>query len=200
MNKKEFLAALKSALAGLPQSDVEERAAFYGEIIDDRMEEGLGEEEAVASVGPVDSIREQVLADTPLSRIVKEKVKPERSLRAWEIVLLILGFPLWFPLLIAAGAVIFSLYAVIWSLIISLWAVEISLWGVALGGFVAAAAFFLRGTPAAGVLTLGAGLFSAGLSIFVFFGCVAASKGVVRATGKAIQAIKRRLTRKEQRA
>ncbi|MBR5743310.1 MAG: DUF1700 domain-containing protein [Clostridia bacterium] len=200
MNKKEFLAALKSALAGLPQSDIEERAAFYGEIIDDRMEEGLGEEEAVASVGPVDAIREQILADTPLSRIVKEKVKPERSLRAWEIVLLILGFPLWFPLLAAAGAVVLSLYVVIWSLVLSLWAIEVSLWGVALGMIVAAVTFFLRGSPAAGVLTLGAGLFSAGLSIFLFFGCVAASKGVLRATGKAIQAIKRRLIRKEQKA
>lgn len=56
MNKQEFLAALAEGLTGLPQADVEERLAFYGEMIDDRMEEGLTEEEAVKEAGPVQDI------------------------------------------------------------------------------------------------------------------------------------------------
>lgn len=40
MSKEEFLTRLRSALAGLPQNEVNERIAFYGEMIDDRMEEG----------------------------------------------------------------------------------------------------------------------------------------------------------------
>ena len=39
MNKEEFLNALRSALAGLPQEDIEERLAFYSESIDDRVED-----------------------------------------------------------------------------------------------------------------------------------------------------------------
>ena len=53
MLKQEFLAQLRDALCGLPQCDIDERLTFYSEIIDDRMEEGLLEEEAVAAVGSV---------------------------------------------------------------------------------------------------------------------------------------------------
>ena len=49
MNKQEFLSQLRKGLAGLPQNDIEERLAFYGEMIDDRIEEGLSEEEAVSA-------------------------------------------------------------------------------------------------------------------------------------------------------
>ena len=48
MTKQAFLAALGERLVGLPQKDIEERLTFYSEMIDDRMEEGLSEEEAVA--------------------------------------------------------------------------------------------------------------------------------------------------------
>ncbi|MBR5538496.1 MAG: hypothetical protein IKU61_01205 [Clostridia bacterium] len=47
MNKQEFLEELRKGLSGLPKEDVRERLNFYGEIIDDRIEEGLTEEEAV---------------------------------------------------------------------------------------------------------------------------------------------------------
>ena len=73
MNKQEFLAGLQKGLSGLPQEDVEERLTFYGEMLDDRMEEGLSEEEAVAAAGSVEEIVGQVVADIPLARIAKEK-------------------------------------------------------------------------------------------------------------------------------
>ena len=110
MLKTAFLEALQSGLAGLPQQDIEERLAFYGEMIDDRMEEGLSEEEAVEAIGPVDRVINEIIAQTPLTKIVKERIKPKRSLRAWEILLLILGFPLWFPLMIVAFVLILVFY------------------------------------------------------------------------------------------
>ena len=51
MNKTEFLVRLQQGLTGLPQEDIDERLNFYNEMISDRMEDGLGEEEAVACVG-----------------------------------------------------------------------------------------------------------------------------------------------------
>ena len=197
MNKTEFLAALERALRGLPQKDVEERLAFYGELIDDRMEEGLSEEEAVAERGSVDEIAKQTLADIPLSRLVKERVKPNRALRAWEIVLVVGGLPLWFPLLLAAAVVVLALYIVLWALVIVLWAVEISLWACALGGIVAAVFYFVKGTALQGIVMLGAALVCAGLSIFLFFGCVAASKGVVILAKKIARGLKSLFVRKE---
>ena len=59
MNKQEFLMQLRKGLSYMPQEDIEERLTFYSEMIDDRMEEGLSEEDAVLAVGPVDDIISQ---------------------------------------------------------------------------------------------------------------------------------------------
>ena len=151
MNKQEFLAELRKGLSGLPQGDIEERLSFYSEMIDDRMEEGLSESEAVAAIGSVSEVVAQILEEIPLTKLVKEKVKPSRTLKAWEIVLLALGSPIWLSLLIAAFVVILAVYIVMWSVIVSIWAIEISLAACALGGAVAAAsgaAFLCYVTPA----------------------------------------------------
>ena len=99
MDKIAFLEILQKKLSCLPQSDIDKTVDYYSEMIDDRMEDGTSEEEAVASLGDIDGIVSQILADTPLPRIVGSSLRPRRALRAWEIVLLILGFPLWGPLL-----------------------------------------------------------------------------------------------------
>ena len=197
MNKKEFLQELEACLSGLPQEDAEERLAFYGEMIDDRIEEGLSEEAAVAGVGSVADIVSQTVAEIPLAKLVKEKMAPKRSLRGWEIVLIVLGFPLWFPLLAAAAAIVLALYVTVWALIVSLWAVEVSLWACALAGLAAAVAYFVWGFRLQGLAFLGAGLFCAGVSIFMFFACAAASEGILRLTKKAALGIKSKFLGKE---
>ena len=197
MLKQEFLAQLRDALCGLPQRDIDERLTFYSEIIDDRMEDGLPEEEAVAAVGSVDEIFAQVVADIPFSKIVKERIKPKRRLTAWEIVLLALGSPIWLTLGIAAFAVILSLYISLWAVVISLWAVFGSLVGCALGGIVAAIVFACSGNLLTGIAVLGAGILLAGLSIFMFFGCKAATKGTVLLAKEMALGIKHCFIKKE---
>lgn len=197
MLKQEFLNALKEGLKGLPKADIEERITFYGEMIDDRMEEGLSEEAAVNAIGPVDEVVQQIVADTPLTKIVKEKIKPKRKMRAWEILLLILGFPLWFPLLVATGAVVFALYVTLWSLVIALWAVEIAFIVSAVALLIGAIVFFVSGHGLAGLLVLGASLILAALSILLFFVCVAASKGTVLLAKKIVIGVKNLFVGKE---
>ena len=197
MDKMQFSAELRKALSGLPQSDVEERLSFYSEMIDDRMEEGLTEEEAVAKIGSVEEIASQIIADTPLTKIVKEKIKPKRALRTWEKVLLIVGSPVWGALLIAALAVVFAGYCVLWSLIVSLWAVWISLIAAAVVCFITAAVFFKRGVLPSALAMTGAGILLIGLSIFLFFGCTAATRGAVSLTKKIASGIKSLFVGKE---
>lgn len=124
MNKNEFLSALQKRLRGLPKKEQRERLNFYSEMIDDRIEEGLSEEDAVIAVGTVDDI------DCQISQEIKSANNEGSEaggikLRAWETALLILGSPIWISLLAAAFAVGISLYAVLWSVLISLWAIEI---------------------------------------------------------------------------
>lgn len=197
MKKSEFLTELSTKLSGLPQQDLEERLSFYSEMLDDRIEEGISEEEAVAEIGGTDEIVSQILADYPLAKIVKEKVRPKRRLRAWEIVLLVLGSPIWLSLLIAAFAIVLSLYIVIWSLIISLWAVFVSVVFLSLYGFLMAAVYTAHGNIPAGAAYMGIGFFCIGFSIFLFFGCKAATKGTAVLTKKIFLGIKALLVRKE---
>ena len=196
MNKQEFLAQLREGLSGLPQEDMEERLMFYSELLDDQMEEGLTEEEAVAAAGPVEEIVRQTISDTPLTKIVKERIRPKRRLHVGEIVLLALGSPIWLSLGIAAIAVFFALYVVLWSAIVSLWAGFVSLGAGAVGGAVACAGS-AAGSGAARLALLAIGLVCAGLAIFLFFGCKAATKGVVALTKGIAVWTKNRFLRRE---
>ena len=197
MNKREFLDKLSKKLVGLPENDIEERISFYSEMIDDQMEEGLSEDEAILAVGPVDEIVAQILSDIPLSKIAKEKIKSKRQLNMLEIILLILGSPIWLSLSIAAIAVIISLYISLWAVIISLWAVFASLAACSFGGIVASVIFTACSNIPSGLVMLGAGLTCAGLSIFLFFGTKASSKAIVLLAGKIILSIKKMFIKKE---
>lgn len=197
MHKQEFLAQLRKSLTGLPQEDIEERLAFYSEMIEDRMEDGLSEEEAVSAVGTVDDIVAQVVADIPLSRIAKERMKSKRRLKAWEIVLLVLGSPIWLSLLIAAIAVVLSIYVSLWSVIVSLWAVFGSLAACAFAGILAGIIFACTGNVFSGIAMLSGGLVCSGLSIFIFYGCKAATAGILILTKKLALWIKSCFIKKE---
>lgn len=200
MTKQEFLCCLHDGLNGLPPQDVEERVAFYGEMIDDRMEDGLSEEEAVVEIGNADEIVAQIIADTPLVKLVKEKIKPNRTLKAWEIVLLVLGAPVWGSLLIAAFAVLLSICAALWSVIVAVWASFAAVVGAAFGGIVGGIGLALGGHMLTGVALIAGGLVCAGLSVFLCFGCRAATKGMAWLTKQCVVSIKRGFARKEKTA
>lgn len=197
MKRLEFLLQLRERLSCLPQDDMEERLTFYNEMIDDLLEEGLSEQEAVAQIGNVNEIASQILQDTPLSTLVKERIKPKQRMKPWQIVLLAVGSPLWFSLLMAALAVGICLYTVLWVLVICLWAVFAAVAACALGGMVGGGIFAASGNRLAGIATIGAAIVCAGVSIFLFCGCKAATKGAARLTGKIISATKRCFMKKE---
>lgn len=185
MSKQEFLEQLRKELYGLPREELEGLLTFYGEIIEDRMEEGLSEEEAVAAVGSIDEITAQAVADVPLAKIAKERMKPKRRLKAWEIVLLALGSPIWLSLGIAAFSVAFSLYVSLWSIVISFWAVFVSVLAAGIGGVLGGIVLLFPGHYLSGLASIGAGLVCIGLSVFAFYGCLQTSKGLILLTKKA---------------
>lgn len=193
MTKLQFILTLHDKLAHLPPDDVEEHLNFYSEMIEDRMEEGLSEEAAVAAVGSVDTIAAQIAENLPPNSPAKSK----RRLKTWEIVLLAVGAPVWLPLLIAAGAVVLSLYAALWAIVIALWSAFGALVGSGFGGVVTAVGLMAGHHLLAGLALLGAALTLAGLAIFLFFGCRAATVGTVWLAKKAVQNTRRRFSKKE---
>ena len=197
MSKNEFLSKLRSALYGLPEEDINERISFYSEMIDDRVEEGLTEEEAVSEIEPIDQIVSQTISDVPLRKLVKERIKPKHRLGSGEIVIIILGFPLWLPLIITFIALIFTMYAVLWSLIIALWAVELSFGVTSIAGFISAAIVGMAGNNIRALALLGIGLLFAGITLLLFYGCIEATKGMAILTKKAFIMVKKMFIRKE---
>ena len=158
MDKNTFLTQLQKRLKGLPEEDLQRTLEYYREMIEDRMEEGLSEEEAVANIGSVEQIAEPLLPKTP-----------KRKLTAWEITLLILGFPLWFPLLVSAAAVVIAL-------VVSIYAVDISLAACCVGGILCAVVYLVQLHFAGAAFLFGAGLLCGGLAIFCFWGSNALMK------------------------
>ena len=199
MTKQDFITRLRTRLVGLPKEDAEERLSFYSEMIDDGMEDGLSEEEAVAKVGSVDEVASRILAELPLP-FAQKKSRPKRRMKTWEIVLLAVGSVVWFPLAIAALAVLFSLYAVLWSVIVSLWAGFVSLIGGAVGGLLGGGAIAIMGHPLSGGALVGAGLVCSGIAVLWFFGCKAATKGAAILTKGIFTGIKKCFGRKEREA
>ena len=193
MTKESLLMWLREAFSAYPLEDVEERLHFYEELIDDRMEEGMTEEEAVASLGSL----EEVIAKMGTEMPPLKKRKAKWHLRWWEILLIVLGFPLWLPLLIAALAVGLAIYISVWSVIASFWAVFLSVVVCSFFAILIGIGGSLFGNRMKGIALLGAGIFCFGLSILLFWGCKAATNSVLFLTKKLLRAIKNCFVRKE---
>ena len=199
MNKVEFMQKLKDGLAGLSPKDREEQLNFYSEMIDDRMEEGLSEEDAVAAIGSVTEIVSQIVTEryyTDLAAPKKERAK----LSAGVIVLLIVGSPLWISLAATAFSVIVALLASIWSVAVSLWAVFGALIGAGIGTLAGGIFYSIFIQPTAGLCMVACGLICSGLSIFAFYGCVWTTKAMAWLTKKFFVGIKNCFIRKEKKS
>lgn len=190
MNKNAFLSVLRERLNGLPEEDINKSMEFYSEMIDDRVEDGMSEEEAVEAIGTIDEIISQILSEVSLPKLVKEKVKPKRALKAWEIVLLILSAPIWLPVLFSVIATVLSIYLTIWFVIISLYVADlaVAVYGIALVALAIAAA--INGQFAVFGVLFGFGLVCGGLSILLFFGFNLVTKGILFLSKKAVLGIK----------
>ena len=196
--KQEFLAELRRRLEGLPEPDVQASVDYYAEMLEDMTEGGATEAEAVASLGSAEFIAEQILLDMPLPKLVKARVKPKRKLRAWEIVLIAVGSPVWFPILLALAAVVLAVYIVLWAVAVSLYAADIGVGAGSVAGVAGAALMFVMGHPASALALLSAGFVCGGLTIFGFFGCNAAAKGIWRLGKLMWRGIKSCFIRKEE--
>ena len=179
MNKQEFLGQLRNGLNGLPQEEIEERVIFYSEMIDDRMEEGLSEEEAVGAIGNIDSIVSQAIVDIPLSKCIKEKITPKKKLSAAEIILLLITAPILLSLLISLVSAVVSVYAALWVVIIALWAVFGSIVACGFSFIFSGIGFIWNSHGVTGMAIIGSGITGLGISIYLFFGCKIATKFMI---------------------
>ena len=199
MNKESYLAQIRQLLQSLPEEDRERSLAFYTESIDDRIEDGMSEEEAVASMESPEEAAKAILMDMPIPKLVKARVK-EKHMGALEIILLVLGFPLWFPLLLTVLILGLTVYLVVWTLVLSLGAVALALGLSAVAGVVAAVYFIIKAGLPLFLLALGAALVLTGLAILFGFAVAGMGRLAVMLGKAMVRGLKSLLIRKEEKA
>ncbi len=192
MNKEEFLRELEKALASAPAAEREKTLDFYSELIDDMVEEGGTEEEAVAGLGKIDDIAKDAVNEIPVTVFVKDKVK-KRKIAPMTIALIIMASPIWAPILISAAAAVFSIYITVWAVIAALFAVFAGFaagapLGIAEAGFMA----FSGNIPDA-IFVFGCALILAGAAIYLFYLAVLTAKATIRATAWTMRKLKFKL-------
>ena len=191
MKRVEFLEALKARLWALPEADIQCSLDYYSEMIDDRMEDGLTEEEAVAAIGNLEEIVQQILGETPRPPVVVEPAKKEKpakdNTKIWLIILLILASPVLISLAASAAATVLSVYVSLWTVVIVLYAGFLAL-AVSSAGCIVGS-FFMVGGIAGGIVAWGAALVCAGLAILLLLLANLAAKGMVMLTKLAWNSI-----------
>ena len=173
MTKNEYLKMLKRELRPIKRAEREKSLAYFGELIEDRMEDGIPEETAVSELESVTDAAQRIISEASAQGFLK----PKRSV--WEIILLVLGFPLWFPLLLTVAIVVFTMYAVVWILIGALILVSVSF---AVSGAAAVIGMFFSGSISAAFICLGVGLVLAGLGVALFIPALLIARAYAKAT------------------
>lgn len=191
MNKKEFLRGLSDALRGMPRAERARSLEYYGEMIQDRMEEGMSEEAAVACLGSADEIARQILESGGMQE------KQGRRVPVWMIVLIVLGSPVWLTLLFAFLAVVLAAYIVAWSLIAALYAVLLGMAVCGPCGALGLVVEIARGNFALAALLLGAGCALLGLALLALPWLNRATVAVARASVWCAQRILRIFERRK---
>ena len=127
MNKTQFCALLENKLKPyLSPKEMYKTLNFFEEMIDDRIDEGLSEEEAVSQLGDINIIVDQILDE---HNIGKKQTK-----LVWRFIPRELGFiitVLLFPAWITIFSLIASLFIVILSIIFS---IVLSIIAIFIGG------------------------------------------------------------------
>lgn len=200
MNKAEFLNELKKQISEYPIEETQKSMEYYAEMIDDRVEDGMTESEAVASLGTVDSIANQIKCELPITTLVKQRAKKQskgKKMPVWAIILLILGFPLWGGIVLFILGMVIMFYSLIWTMDVILWSVVLTFGAGALTGIIGFFVSLFRLSFGSAVFYLGSGMLCGGLGIFIFIGTLLITKGIILGTKQCFLWIKQAIVGKE---
>lgn len=183
MNKQEFLEQLDRLLKSLSKPERKKMQMYYTEMIEDRIEEGMSEEEAVNDLGDVGMLAGQILSAQPS----KDK-KLSNSMKILIIILVVLGSPLWACLLLALFALLFALLLLILTGYILIWLIPVMSACIMLASLITCIVSligspFLMGSHfMTGFMQMGVGLIAAGLTILLAIFTIYISKYFIKAT------------------
>ncbi len=153
MNKTEFLNKLFYYLKKMDSAEKNKFIVYYEEMINDYIENGLTEEDAIHKIGTPEKI-----ADDLLNNYNSIKFEfPSGGSKILNMIFIVIGFPLWGSFLLAFLLLVFSAYVVIWCVPFVA--------GAGCVGFLASSIVGVIGTPFVLAKNLPLGLIQLGTSI-----------------------------------
>lgn len=245
MNKTEYIEKLRALLEGCPKEEVERFLSYYGEMIDDRIEDGCPEDEACLSFGSIEDvaaqIRQEILlpeedaAETVLSEesssektAEQEPARPvkqvgtedggsadgseasqenaaessaktdtdKKSVNVFLLILAIIGFPLWFPLCIAAFVILFAFLICLWAVVLASWCVFVSLAAAAVASIPGSILLLFYEGIGGFLIEFGCAFICAALAIVFLWLSLLLIKGCAKLTALPFKGLWRLLVRK----
>lgn len=165
MTKNEFKKLLEQRIQVLETQERERILNFYEETIDDSIEDGCNEEEAVSKLGDLDMIVNDIFAE---NHIVKpqtsiEKQSPIKKNRLYVLLFLIFTSPLWLALGTAVLTLLLSAYILVGCGYLMLTLISIIPVGVVIVSLIVLPFQIFRNIPYS-MLVFGIALISAGLA------------------------------------
>ncbi len=167
MKKAAFLRSLAQQLKGIPPSDIRQTLAYYSEAVSDAMDDGLDEEAAVRSLGTAEEIALSVKEELAGGG----KLPQTRKRSGFTVLLLILGFPVWFSLLAAGAGILTAVFICIVALAVAAWALPLAFAAGTLYAAVCALLALVHGNLTVCACFAGAALVCAGLCILTYQLC-----------------------------
>lgn len=210
MKKWEFVNELNARLRDLPKTETDKYIEYYLEMIDDRTEEGMTEEEAVGAVGSIDEIESKIRSEYA-GAYVQVQTRPSgfsfKRLQWWQIALMVLGSIFLIPFVASAFGITVGACASLFGVVVACFAVVFALYVVSGAMFVSGAAlivagiaaFFNQGAPL-GMFTLGGGFLLTGLSVLMIIGLNKLTELMIKGIKNLISAIVRLFRRGRRRA
>ncbi len=197
---EEFLTELKNRIAHLPATEVLRVLSYYSESLEDKLEDGFTEEQAIKSFGSIDEIVKNVEEEVPITLVMKDKVKTKSRgngvNKALIAIIVVLTFPFWIGILAGAFGIVVGVYAVLWTVPIIIGSLYFSLYPIAICGvFYGFVRMFTLSVPT-GLAYLGVGIISAGLAIMFFYPLLEGAKLWLKVNVWPFKKIKQWLIRK----
>lgn len=129
MNKTQFCALLENKLKPyLSPKEMYKTLNFFEEMIDDRIDEGLSEEEAVSQLGDIDIIVDQILDE---HNIGKKQTKlvwrfvPRKIPKELGFIITVLLLPVWITIFALGASLFIVILSIIFSIVLTIIAIFI---------------------------------------------------------------------------
>lgn len=191
MTRNEFLLRLDACLVSMGDQDRKAMVRFYAEQLDDRIDDGMTEEEAVASLEAPEEIaanlnqlnEEHLAAQAEATPAIIQKVnKTPGWAKALLIIALVLTSIIWIPVLAAIIVTLLSIYLLLWAIAATGFIIGLALMLLGVVSVVISVTLVIHGAPFNALAHLGIALIFMSSAIIMGLATYYYSYGIVLLT------------------